>query len=83
MKYKILILFILMMSPTLGHTETKKKTSFKKTQEVSFDGADVDGLVRSPDGAYLHQKKGIKFLPLYKVDKTFDRDIKNSVDYFK
>lgn len=48
---------------------TEKKKVYKKTQEVSFDATDVDGLVRSPDGAYLNQKKGVKFLPLYKVEK--------------
>ncbi|OFZ19016.1 MAG: hypothetical protein A2Z20_11590 [Bdellovibrionales bacterium RBG_16_40_8] len=60
-----------------------KKTVYKKTQEVTFESTDVDGLVRSPDGAYLNQKKGVKFLPLYKVEKNFDRDIKNSVDYLR
>jgi hypothetical protein len=80
---KYLILLLILTAPQWSWAEAKKKTSFRKTQEVSFDGADVDGLVRSPDGAYLHQKKGIKFLPLYKVDKTFDRDIKSSVDYVK
>lgn len=80
---KYLILLLILTVPQWSSAESKKKTSIRKTQEVSFDGADVDGLVRSPDGAYLHQKKGIKFLPLYKVDKTFDRDIKSSVDYVK
>jgi hypothetical protein len=80
---KYLILLLIFVVPQMSWADSKKKTSFRKTQEVSFDGSDVDGLVRSPDGAYLHQKKGIKFLPLYKVDKTFDRDIKSSVDYVK
>jgi len=79
---KRLILLLIILTSTVSAAEEKKK-SYKKTQEVSFEGADVDGLVRSPDGAYLHQKKGIKFLPLYKVDKTFERDIKSSVDYLK
>ncbi|MCB0351200.1 MAG: hypothetical protein KDD38_08455, partial [Bdellovibrionales bacterium] len=64
MKYfLILIVFLISIG---SHAEAKKKV-YKKTQEVSFDSTDVDGLVRSPDGAYLNQKKGVKFLPLYKV----------------
>lgn len=60
-----------------------KKTVFRKTQEVNFDGSDVDGVVRSPDGAYLVQKRGIQFLPLYKVKKEFDRNIRDSVEYLR
>lgn len=55
----------------------------KKTQEVSFDGVDIDGVVRTPDGAYLQQKRGVKFMPLYKVQKNFDQEIKGSVDYLR
>lgn len=80
---KYLIAFIVLITSFSSMAETKKKVSYRKTQEVRFDGSDVDGLARSPDGAYLQQKKGIKFLPLYKVDKSFDRDIKSSVDYVK
>lgn len=61
----------------------KKKTVYKKTQEVSFESTDVDGLVRSPDGAYLNQKKGVKFLPLYKIGNAFDREVKNSVEHLR
>ena len=61
----------------------RKKVIYRKTQEVSFDGSDIDGEARNPDGAYLHQKRGVKFLPLYKVRKTFDKNIKDSVEYLK
>ena len=60
-----------------------KKVVYKKTQNVSFDGTDIDGDVRSPDGAYLVQKKGVKFLPLYKVKKQFDESIKDSVEHLR
>ena len=71
---------------TFSFVEAKaenKRVRYKKTQNVSFDGTDIDGVVRSPDGAYLVQKKGVKFLPLYKVKKQFDQRIKNSVDYLR
>lgn len=60
-----------------------KKVKYRKTQEVNFDGSDVDGQVRNPDGAYLVQKRGIDFVPLYKVRKNFDDSIKDSVNHVK
>jgi hypothetical protein len=60
-----------------------KKVQYRKTQEVNFDGSDVDGQVRNPDGAYLVQKRGIDFIPLYKVRKNFDDSIKESVNHVK
>lgn len=79
---KYIILMTILFSPTWGFSQNKKKV-YKKTQEVNFESTDIDGLVRSPDGAYLNQKKGIKFLPLYKVEKTFDKEIKSSVEYLR
>jgi hypothetical protein len=80
MKYFFILLVSLWPLQTFS---AEKKKVFKKTQEVSFDSQDVDGLARSPDGAYVNPKKGVKFMPLYKVDKMFDRDIKNSVEYLR
>ena len=61
----------------------KKTVEYRKTQDVNFDAVDVDGTVRNPDGAYLVQKRGIDFVPLYKVRKNFDDSIKESVEYVK
>lgn len=83
MRKIIFILVFMLISTQVQSAEKEKKKVFKKTQEVSFDSTDVDGLVRSPDGAYLNQKKGVKFLPLYKVEKSFEKEIKNSVDYLR
>lgn len=55
----------------------------KKVQEISFDGSDIDGEARKPDGSYLAQKRGIDFIPLYNVRKQFDESIKDSVEYLK
>lgn len=55
----------------------------KKVQEVNFDGVDIDGKVQSPDGAYLLQKRGVDFLPLYKVKTEFDTNIKESIEYLR
>jgi ethanolamine utilization protein EutP (predicted NTPase) len=55
-------------------SEGKKKVSYRKTQEVNFDETDIDGQVRSPDGAYLLQKRGVQFMPLYKVNNQYEKD---------
>lgn len=66
-----------------GSTVLAKKVQYRKVQEVNFDGSDVDGQVRNPDGAYLVQKRGLDFVPLYKVKKNFDDSLKDSVEYLK
>jgi len=63
--------------------KTNKKVTYRKTQEVNFDGSDIDGQVRSPDGAYLLQKRGVKFMPLYKVNNQFEKNILESVEYLR
>lgn len=68
---------------TTSSTVFAKKVQYRKTQDVNFDAIDVDGAVRNPDGAYLVQKRGIDFQPLYKVRKNFDDNIKESVEYVK
>ena len=60
-----------------------KKVEYRKTQDVNFDAVDVDGQVRNPDGAYVVQKRVIDFMPLYKVRRNFDENIKESVEYVK
>jgi hypothetical protein len=66
-----------------SESKTGKKVTYRKTQEVSFDGSDIDGQVRSPDGAYLLQKRGVKFMPLYKVNNQFEKNILESVEYLR
>ncbi|MCB0340719.1 MAG: hypothetical protein H6626_08890 [Pseudobdellovibrionaceae bacterium] len=75
-----LIILAIVLSPSLG---LAKKVEYRKTQKVDFDAAEIDGEARTPDGAYLHQKRGVDFLPLYKIRKQFDKDIKNSVEHLR
>jgi len=79
----ILVFVMVILSFQLAHADGEPKKGFKKTQEVNFEGSDVDGIVRSPDGAYLSQRKSMKFLPLYNVKKNFDKEIKSSVEYVR
>lgn len=74
-----IIIFILMFSVNVF----AQKKIYRKTQSIDFEGSDVDGESRNPYGSYLLQKKGIKFMPLYKVKKRFDVEIKKSVDLLR
>jgi hypothetical protein len=60
-----------------------KKVEFRKTQDVNFDETGIDGVVRNPDGAYVVQKRGVDFIPLYKVRRNFDESMKESVEYLR
>jgi hypothetical protein len=75
----ILVFFTLLGNSTVW----AKKVEYRKTQDVNFDAMDVDGQVRNPDGSYVVQKRVIDFMPLYKVRRNFDENIKESVDYVK
>lgn len=63
-----------------AHSKTK---SNRKVQEVNFGEMNLKGTIRNPDGAYLVQKRGIKFLPLYEVQKDLDGRIRESSLYLR
>ena len=77
--WAVLVMATLLTSSTVF----AKKVTYRKTQDVNFDASEVDGAVRSPDGSYLVQKRGIDFVPLYKVRKNFDDNIKESIEYVR
>jgi hypothetical protein len=66
----------------LGSTTALAKTrTVRKVQEVNFGDMNLKGTIRNPDGAYLVQKRGIKFMPLYDVQKDMDGRIRESALY--
>ncbi len=78
MRYLILLGIILSSLNSLGSDQKNSKI-----QEVNFDAQNIDGVVRNPDGSYLVQKRGVDFVPLYKVRDNFDESIKDSVEYLR
>lgn len=62
-------------------TAFAKQRTVRKVQEVNFGEMNLKGTVRNPDGAYLVQKRGIKFMPLYDVQKDMDGRIRESALY--
>ncbi len=62
-------------------TTFAKQKTVRKIQEVNFSEMNLKGTIRNPDGAYLVQKRGIKFMPLYDVKKDMDSKIRESALY--
>ncbi len=78
---RLAMLIIMIISGSLS--AFAKPKNVRKIQEVNFAEIDLKGTVRNPDGAYLVQKRGIKFMPLYDVQKDMDNKIKESVQYVR
>jgi predicted Holliday junction resolvase-like endonuclease len=74
----ILILILSVLIPALLQAKT---VNVRKTQEVNFSEMSLKGTIRNPDGAYLVQKRGLKFQPLYKVQEDFDKKLRETYLY--
>ncbi len=77
MKYFMLIIIFFMTNSLFAKTV---KTT-REVQEVNFSEMSLKGTIRNPDGAYLVQKKGIKFAPLHSIQKDVDRKIRETALY--
>lgn len=69
---------VFLISLTSSAADTK---SSGKVQRVDFGDTDINGKVRSPDGSYLVQKRGMEFAPMYKVKKKLNDGVKESLEY--
>lgn len=80
--YMILFMLSLLVTSSSSFAQSKKR-SIRKVQEVNFAEMSIKGTIRNPDGAYLVQKRGLKFLPLYDVKKDMDERIRDASFYVK
>jgi len=76
-------LSLLILVFAFGVSASAKTKNVRKVQEVNFSETSLKGTVRNPDGAFLVQKRGIKFMPLVDLQKDLDAKIRNTVDYVK
>lgn len=74
------IMLSVLLSVLALSAEAKTKV-VRKVQEVNFQEASLKGTIRNPDGAYLVQKRGMKFLPLIDIQKDMDSKIRNAGVY--
>ena len=58
-----------------------KTSKVRQVQEVNFSEMNLKGTIRNPDGAYLVQKKGLKFMPLHDVQKDMDQNLRETSIY--
>lgn len=71
-------LTITLISLALAPFSAAADSKGKKAQEVNFEEMMMKGAIRNPDGSFLVQKKGLKFYPLYQVQKDLDQKIRDS-----
>lgn len=62
-------------------TQAFAKKTVRQVQEVNFSDMNLKGTIRNPDGAYLVQKRGIKFMPLHDVQKDLDQKLRETPMY--
>lgn len=79
-----IIKFILLLSlPTIAANKASTKKSKNKTQEVNFEEMSLQGQIRNPQGAYVVQKNGIRFMPLIEIQKNLDKKIRQSQGWMR
>ena len=76
-----MVLLVCLGISFLGSPAQAKTKVVRKVQEVDFGATSLKGTVRNPDGAFLVQKRGIKFMPLHDLQKDMDTKIRSSVNY--
>ncbi len=79
MMTRLAITFICLILFSLSSFAKTKKV--RDIQEVNFSEMNLKGTIRNPDGAYLVQKSGIKFMPLHDVQKSVDQKIRETSLY--
>ena len=52
-------------------------------QKIDFEGLDVDGEIRRPDGTFILQKSSVDFLPIYEVKTEMQTEIEKSVYFLR
>lgn len=56
------------------------ETVYKNNQEINFEGLDVQGEIKKPQGAYLLERKKSSFSPLIKFRQNFDDEVVGSLE---
>lgn len=78
---RITTLAIVLSSIFIGINSNAKTSKVRQVQEVNFSEMNLKGTIRNPDGAYLVQKKGLKFMPLHDVQKDMDQKLRETSLY--
>lgn len=79
----MLSLFLSLSIPAVSASKASAKKGKSKTQEVNFEEMSLQGQIRNPQGAYLVQKNGIRFMPLIEIQKNLDAKIRQSQGWMR
>ena len=73
-----MILTVVMGLSLESHAQFKidKKT---RTQELDFEALALQGQIRTPEGAFLMHKRGLKFRPITQLQKDIDLKIRQQI----
>lgn len=77
----VILLTLVTIATSTSQADFKKSKG--KIQEITFSDMDIKGNARTPDGAYLVQRRGLRFMPLFQVKQDFDTRIRESVIHMK
>ena len=78
-----LFTLIIGLSTLFSEMALAQKKVSRKTQDINFAEMSLKGTVRNPEGAFLVQKRGIRFMPLYEIQKDMDSRIRESSEQVK
>jgi hypothetical protein len=76
-----MLLTLVTIATSISQADLKKTKG--KIQEITFSDMDIKGNARTPDGAYLVQRRGLRFMPLFQVKQNFDTRIRESLVQMK
>ena len=75
---KIIFCALILLSGTALATSDSSKT-----QEVHFDGSQVDGKARLPNGSNIVEARLKEILPMFELEKEFQDKVYKSIDHMR
>ena len=75
--FRFLLIFSVLIFSFLSFAQDKS------VQKIDFEGLDIDGEVRRPDGTFILQKSRVDFLPIYEIKTGMQEEIRKSIYFLR
>lgn len=72
----ILVTMLMLSNLAFAQFKIDKKT---RTQELDFEALSLQGQIRTPEGAFLMHKRGLKFRPITQLQRDIDLKIRQQI----
>ena len=82
-KMMLLIVTLILLFPVTATLQEDSRVRYKKKTEIDFDEVSVDGVLKSPHGSYILEKKTSSFNPLIKLKENFDEEMVKSTEFIR